>query len=296
MSNSVAIALLGLTAAISWGISDFFAAKSAKSIGSILASTLVNISGALLFAIIFVLFFRSHTQIPATGFWYTAGSAIMLSFGAATFFVALEAGPVSIVSPLTSMYPLGTTALALLLFHARLTARELAGIALTLLGIITVSGLLAPSKPSYRLGKGSLYALLTAFNWGVGYALISQALKYADWQIVSLIEFCFVTLTFIALVPIIKGPEVISLRTIRKGFRNKFVIGTSGLQLLGVIALNVGLSKSTATGGAVVAAISATYPVLTIFLALRHFDEKMKLVPLAGAFVGIAGVIALSLG
>lgn len=48
--------------------------------------------------------------------------------------------------------------------------------------------------------------------------------------------------------------------------------------------------------GAVVTAISAWDPILTIFLALKYFDERVKILPLAGAFVGIIGVVVLSLG
>lgn len=296
MNASVLVGLLGITAAVSWGISDFFAAKSAKSIGAILASALVNIVGALTFIIVYILFLHPQVNLTWSGFSYAAASGIFLSFGAASFFVGLEAGPVSIVSPLTSTYPLITTILALLVFHAHLSSVEIVGIVLTMLGITAASGLLTAKGSKHSITKGPAFALLTALMWGIGFALLAQAIKRINWQPTSFIEFVSVSITFLLLIPFVKGKEVVSKETIVRGIKNQFVIGASIIQLLGVIALDIGISKSTASGGAVITAISACYPVLTIFLALKHFGEKVKLIPICGAFIGIAGVVILSLG
>jgi drug/metabolite transporter (DMT)-like permease len=170
------------------------------------------------------------------------------------------------------------------------------GILLVVLGIIAASGLLTLKKSKRKISRGPAFALFAALVWGIGFALLAQAIKSGDWQIVSVVEFSFVTITLLVLIPFIKGTEVISLETVKQGFLSKFVLGASLIQLLGVVALNLGISKSTASGGAVITAISACYPILTIFLALKHFEEEVKVVPLLGAFVGIFGVVILSFG
>lgn len=296
MDTAAVVALLGITAAISWGVSDFFAAKSAKSIGPILAANLVNISGAVIFLIIYVLFLRSNVTITQAGFLYAAVGGTIFSVGASAFFVGLDAGPVSIVSPLTSMYPLATTALALLVFQAQLMSREIVGIILTILGIMAASGLLTLEKSKRRITRGPAFALIAALTWGIGFALFAQAVKRLGWQTALLIDSVFVSTAMLALTPFIKGKEVITLYSIKDGLRNKFVLSASIIQLVGVLTLSVGISRSTATGGAIVTAISACYPILTIFLALKHFHEKVRLIPLTGAFVGVIGVIVLALG
>ena len=296
MTPALLVTLLGISAALAWGISDFFAAKSAKAVGPILASALVNILGILVFVIVYVLFLHPNIEITKTAIVFAASSGVFLALGAVSFFIGLGAGPVSLVSPISSTYPLVTTLLALAVFHAHLTAREMVGIFLVVLGITAASGLLSLQKSKRKVTKGPAFALLAALGWGIGFALLAQAINRADWKIVSIVEFALVTVTFLILVPLIKGDEVISRSTIYKGLRNKFVIGASIIQLLGVLALNVGISKSAATGGAVIIAISAVYPVLTIFLALKHFNERVKFIPLLGAFLGIAGVVVLSLG
>jgi drug/metabolite transporter (DMT)-like permease len=295
MNPAVIVALLGLTAAISWGISDFFSARSAKTIGAGLAACLVNAIGSLLFVIIYLLFMHPHVAMSATAFDYAAVSGITVSVGAAAFFVGLEVGPVSIVSPLTSTYPLITTLLALVAFHAHLTIEEIGGILLTVLGITAASGLLATRKSERKLSKGPTYALVAALTWGVGFALLAQAIKRINWELASVIELSFCTLTLFALLPLTKGTEEISWRATWQGLKSKFVLTAGVIQLGGVIGLNLGIARSTSTDGAVVTAISACYPILTIFLALKHFGEKVDLLPLAGAFVGIAGIVILSL-
>ena len=74
------------------------------------------------------------------------------------------------------------------------------------------------------------------------------------------------------------------------------LLATATAGLLGACALDVGISKSTDVSGAVAIAMSATYPLLTIALVLKYTTERTKLIPLAGALVGIGGVVLLSLG
>jgi drug/metabolite transporter (DMT)-like permease len=59
--------------------------------------------------------------------------------------------------------------------------------------------------------------------------------------------------------------------------------------------LNLGLANESASG-AIVTALSGCYPVLTVFLALRHFKEEFKLIPLAGGLVSVVGAIMISVG
>jgi len=296
LSTNILVALLGITVAISWGIADFFGAKAAKKVGSILAVMLVTVIAALIYSVVYAVALRSHHSLSLIGLVYAVTAGIFIALGGIALFVGFEAGPVSIVSPLTSMYPLMTTLFALVIFHASLTAKDLIGIVLIVIGVMVASGLLAARTTKQGIGKGPAFALLAAVTWGVGFTLLAQAVKHGDWQLVTAVQYVFGALTVVTAVPFIKGEEVISLKTVRKGLSNKFVLGTGVIDIFGYVALSIGISKSTASSGAIVTAISACYPILTIFLALKHFNEEAKLVPLLGAFVGIAGVVMLSLG
>ena len=297
MDTPLIVSSLGLLSAIAWGISDFFAAKSSKSIGPVLTALLVSSISCISFMILFGLFFQqSMATLTTPGFINAAASGFFISSGVVAFFAGLKIGPVSIVSPLSSMYPLFTTVIALTLFDAVLSTQQLIGIGLALVGVLVTSEITQSKPGKHRLGVGPLLALLTALCWGVGYTLLAQSMKTQDWQVSSLINYAFSVITLLLLLPAIKGGEVINRKTVSRALRNRYVIGTSLVQLIGVGALEIGISKSTASNGAIVTAISASYPVLTVILALKHFGEKTRFIPLAGAAIGIAGIVILSLG
>ena len=296
MSTNLLVILLGLAAAVTWGVSDFFAAKSTVKVTPLLGVVLVNVVSAVLFGLMFALFFRSHWSYSAVGFMFAALGGVILSLGAALFFVALKAGPVSIVSPLTSTYPLVATVLAVFVFQAHLINRQIAGIVLTCIGIVLAAGL-ASLKPSERhVARGPVLALITAFLWGIGNTIIAQAIKRLDWQMVSLIGGTVGALTPLVVLLFVNRRQPINRNDVVSGLRNKYVVMAGGIQLLGACALDIGIAKSTNVSGTVAIAMSATYPLLTIALVLKYTTEQTKLIPLSGAFVGIAGVVVLSLG
>lgn len=292
----MAVVSLGVLAAASWGVSDFLCAKSAKAIGPVTSAVLVNVLGFIVFAALYVVLFRGEGKMSGAGLGFAAASGIIIAAGAAAFFVALAAGPVSIVSPLTSMYPLITTVLALAVFRAHLSGRELVGVILVLAGVMAASGLLSTGQSAQKVTRGPALALLTAVLWGIGYALLAQAMERLGWQTATLVELGCIAGTLVVALPFIKGEEAPSFRTVAHAATNKMILGAAAIQLLGALAFNVGMARSGASGGAVVTAVSACYPILTIILALKHFQEEIRLVPLAGACVGILGVVVLSLG
>jgi drug/metabolite transporter (DMT)-like permease len=296
MHTPLLVIVLGISAATLWGFSDFLCAKSAKSMSPVLAASLVNTVGALAFAVVYGLFLRRHSNVDWIGFGYAATSGIFLALGQAFFFIGLEAGPVSIVDPLTSMYPLATTLLAVLLFHAHISFAAMVGVLLVVVGTIAASDLLPTQKAKRRgLTRGPTFALLSALAWGVGFALLGQAIRRMDWQSVSLIQLSFVAVSLLAALPFIGGREPLTRETIARRVKSTFVVGAGIFQLAGVMALNIGMARSAASGGAIVTAISACYPILTVFLAVKHFRERVRVMRLLGALGGVLGVVVLAL-
>lgn len=295
MTDASIILICGLGSALAWGISDYLAALSAKKVGPTLASAVMNVLSALLFGLVFLIFFRNQALNNVAGILYAITAGITLSLGSFAFFRGLEKGPVSIVSPLSSLYPLITTLLAIVVFNATLSLVQVIGMALIMIGIFGSSGLLNTKKAERKVTTGPKFGLLTALFWGIGYALLTQAINRLGWQTASMIEFLLIGITFITLASFLKNNEVISYETVRQAVKNKFIIGASIIQLIGVLALSYGLSKEIHSG-AIVVALSACYPILTVFLALKNMKEQVVLTPLLCAFIGIIGVITLALG
>ncbi len=296
MHTDLIAIVCGLGAGIGWGFSGFFDAKASRAAGPLIASLLINGFVALGYTILYLLFFAHGQHVQASGVWYAVGSGVVITVGALSYFRGLARGPVSLVSPLSAAYPLVTTIIALTIFHARPSALQLGAICMILFGVMAASGLLTiRGIGSRKLAKGPLLGLFTALAWGAGYALASQAIARLGWQLASLIEFGAMALAFGVFIPMIKTSQPVTFAHILQGSKNKFVVLSGSISLCAAVALNVGLSREH-NSGAIVSALSACYPVLTVLLARRSFDEVVARIPLIGAFVSITGVIILSLG
>lgn len=297
MDNTILlVAAFGLSAAIGWGIADFIGAKASKTLGPIMSAFVINTIGAIAFALVFLLFLRDSYQMTTVAFWYAVGAGSAITLGAIAFYKGLKAGPVSLVTPLSAAYPLVTTFIAVVIFNAKLSLGQIIGVAAIVVGVMLASEIISSNNKGWRrIGEGPMYALLCALGWGIGYALMAQSAKRVGWESATLVEFGAIVLAFLACLPFARKYERITWNATRSMVTNKIIISTALIQVLAALAFNIGLSKE-ATSGALVSALSACYPVLTIVLAIRHFDEKFDLMPFAGAGLSIIGVIAISVG
>lgn len=290
MDTSTLLALsLGLAAGIGWGISGFFDAKASKTVGPLAAALLVNCLIAILYAVMFCLFWLPAT-ITASGVWYAVGGGVIITIGALAYFKALAIGPVSLASPMSSSYPLVTTLLALFVFGASLRGPQIVGIGLIIVGVMAATQLLRPRQLRALESRGPLLGLLAALCWGVGYTFVAQAVQRLGWQSATFFEFTAMALAFGICVPFANKGRFVPLTSITQGLRNNAVLLASGIAFCAALAFNIGLSHDTASG-ALVSALSACYPIITVLLALRHFDEQVAKLPLIGALASISGVL-----
>ncbi|MHB1864787.1 MAG: EamA family transporter [Candidatus Saccharimonadales bacterium] len=288
------VTFFALIAAISWGIGDFFGAKAAKNIGPVISMFAISMLELPIF-VLYYLLSNSNWIFNGVAILYACAAGFAFTIAGVLFFKGLNKGPVSLVSPIASMYPLITTVAAIIIFNSHVTHVELLGILLILVGVLSATGLLNVKKSEHKLTEGIWLAVLTALLWGIAFALFAQSIKRIGWQNSNLIEIPVVTVCMLALIQFIKGREVISLATTKKALVNKFVILSTILGLVGLVSITVAIARSAVSGGAVATAISSCYPIITIFLALNHFKERVKPIALAGACVGIVGVILLSI-
>ncbi len=284
----------GLIAAVSWGTADFFSAKAARKIGALNAVFYVCAVAALLYALVYVVWMRSYTHWVTSGMAYAIVAGFCYTLAMASFFKALKIGPVNIVSPLGSLYPLITTVLLVLVFGGSISAVQGAGIGLVILGAMVAAGLFSKVGSTVRVGLGPLLGLLAALSWGVGWTCMTRAVDSIGWQFAALIQAVVCVVGFIPLLAAAKRSRPV-FAAAKISLRNPYIIGVGLLQIVGFLAVSIGLSKSGGSA-AVAVAVSASYPILTVFLALTRLGEKAKLLPLSGALVGVLGVVVLSLG
>lgn len=290
---ALVILICGLLAAFSWGVSDFLAAEVSKKFSPELAVLFTGIIGAVAYTLFYVIH-PSDNAWTTVGLGFGVGTGISMGLGLLLFYRGLDIGPVSIVSPIGSAYPLVTTLIAVFLFGNKLSWVEIFAIFLIVLGIVVSSGLFGAKKSERKLTTGVLYAICTFIIWGVAFAFLGATVSAIGWEKATLVDIWAELAAFVVALPFLQSRQKFSFSRISFDIlSNKFVLGAAVLQLFGLIIFNIGLTKSASS--AVITAISASYPALTIFLALKHFGEKMTLLAIAGATTTVAGIVLLSL-
>lgn len=293
METTLIAIILGLFAALGWGISGFFDAKASRAIPPIVASLMVNgILTALFIASYFAFLHQGFTITQAAVFYAASGGAI-IALGALSYFKGLGIGPVSLVAPMSSAYPIVTTVVAVIAFNSTLSGGQGIALCLILAGILTVTDAWRVVLRRAALSPGPLLGLFTALCWGIGYALVAQAVQQAGWQQATLIELVAMMLAFGLFIPFLKDRKSVTTQNIITAAKNSNVLLASVLALGAALSFNAGLGYDPA-GGAIVAALSAFYPILVVILALRHFEETVQTAKLLGVAMSILGVILLT--
>jgi drug/metabolite transporter (DMT)-like permease len=286
--------LLGMSTAVSWAVADIFIAQSTRTIRPLYAAAWVNLIGAILFGLYYLIFIRHNFQVDSTGIILSGFAGFMIALASAFFFTALHKGPVGIVSALSSTYPAVTLILAVSIFGAAINARQSAGFSMVIIGVVTAAGFHVQNTQSdVKQGSGTFTALMAALSWGIGYGVLAEGVKLIGWESASLVQFGVLAGCCLLFVIIRWKRHGVSTLRLKTSLQNPYILGAAVTQQVGAILLNIGLSNDT-TGGSIIVALSACYPVLTTIMAYFIFKERIPILALAGGLLAIIGIIVLS--
>ena len=122
-----------------WGCWGFLTRVAAASLGW-RDTTAIAAIGNMIAAVSFIMLSRAELA-PQSPSWFAALSAGVLGFlGALTFYVALDQNPSSLVIVATSLYPIITIILSVLLLGENMSVRQMVGAAFAILALILISG------------------------------------------------------------------------------------------------------------------------------------------------------------
>ena len=122
-----------------WGTSAAFAKGVITDIGN------TNFIGvyALVCPTIWVMYWltteRGKFEMPKSNRWILELSMLCFAIGGITYYLAIQNGPVSIVTPITNLYPLLTIVAAKFRLREQLTFRQYAALAMLLVSILVFS-------------------------------------------------------------------------------------------------------------------------------------------------------------
>ena len=274
--------LWGFASMFAWGTGDMLARYAAIRLGSTaVALTILGLGIAPPLAL-GLSRYPSLGAVASPEFIALAVIAgLLFSMGYLFFYLGLERGMISIVSPLSASWLAVTTVLAAILFNESIGWTKGGLIALVLLGITLTS---MRDRDGASLG-GVWYGLGAMLTFGVAFTLWKPIVEdVGPYMAVVSVR----TVATVAL-----GSYILLRRPIRADVtRNAvvLVIAAAVLDSLGFVSYNLGVEREDVS---LIAPISAAYPVVTLVLAWVLLRERLSAVRMTGIVVLLSAVIAL---
>ena len=131
--------LFAFLTTLTWGMWGFLS-KLAAGFARPRQLLLFQVTGAMLFGLVVLSLERFHVQWSPRGFGWSAAAGFVNFIGFLTFFAAVEKGKVSTIIAMSSLYPVITIFLSVLLLHEKISAREGMGIGFALLAGFLLAG------------------------------------------------------------------------------------------------------------------------------------------------------------
>jgi len=297
VKNSLGL-VLGLTAALCWGLSDFVARFASRRIGAyraLLFMQLIGFAGLSVYLLATGRFSRAaisdwHPWMLA----FLAGS--LNTIGSLALYFAFEVGVLTVVAPISSSYPAITVVLALL-SGEHIRALNAAGLFLTLVGLILAATSFSPAPSVATPQHGSTHTWLSK---GVG------------WAIVSLISFgiMFWFLGFHVLPFLGAGLSVWVIRLATSSMlllaaapsRQSIRLPSGSVWWLLVImglmdttaytANNAGLQSGPVS---IITVVASLYGAVTVFLSSIFLRERLKSTQWLGVALIFTGIVLVNL-
>ena len=281
--------LLGLTAALSWGLADYFAAVASRRTGSFRVVLGFHLVAVVLLALVLVGTGETLSDVSRGDLAWFMFLGLLGALSYVAFYRALAIGPISIVSPIVSAYAAVTVVCAVLIGGERLGGGETAAIVVVLLGVLLASSDLAQLGALERIVLlGILLALATAVLIGVFVYGVAYFSAEYGWLVPIVLARGFSTLFLVA----------VSLRGGEWRFpdRSPRLLTTIALiavvDTVGYVAFNFGVRHADTS---VVATAAAPYSVVPIVAGVVLLHERPRATQWSGVALVIAGLILLGL-
>jgi drug/metabolite transporter (DMT)-like permease len=281
-------ALLGLVAALSWGLHDFLARFPSRAVGPIPSVLAVTVSGLVVLSI-WLLFAGGGINIVWPSLWLVAVTGVFFTLATLALFMALAIGPISIVAPIAGSYP----ALAMLFAvaqGARPSAWQWLAIVAVMAGVAIVSrsghhyeasGELAPGKLKSVLGLAFFAGLCFAVSLTAGQAAVPI---FGEVETVWLAR-CFGLAVIGAIFLWRPAKSPLTLRWLP-------LLGFMGL--LDVIALGTIVAAGNWPEPAFATVVSSAFGAVTVLLARLFLKEPIAPTQLGGMALIFGGVGVLA--
>jgi drug/metabolite transporter (DMT)-like permease len=291
--------LLGVLTALSWGSSDFLGQYSARRIGTMRTTLYMQLTGLLLLS----------AALPWLGGWGHLGdgsgwrpwawgvlAGVVNIVSTLALYRSFEIGKMSVVAPISASYP-AVTVLFSWLSGERLTVLRVAGIALILVGAVTVARgegakageALSEAETERKKAKGAAigFAVISGIGFGGLFWLLGN-------RVVPAVGYA-ATVWMIRLTSTVLATAVILLarQAIKVPARGPVVIWLFGMGLLDTAAFVMNNRGMQLEQVSVVSVLASLYGAVTVILAAIFLHERLtkwQWLGVAGIFAGIGAI------
>ena len=291
--------ILGITAALGWGVADFSARFPSRRIGAYRTLMIMQLFGFLALTIyLWQSAAFSHSVAPGWRPWIFAIIAGLLNtVSSLALYRSFEVGVMSIAGPVSSAYPALTVVLALL-SGERVHALRATGLAVTLVGVIFAALSFASDKPAVgstsdhhseaHLSKGAALAILAATGYGVMFWWLGFHVVPLVGSAISVWVVRITTLSVLVLVGIPTGKAL----PLPRGNIWWFLLVVGLMDTFAFVANNAGLGTGHV---AVVSVLASLYGAVTVLLSWIFLREHIERTQWFGIFLIFVGVVLVSL-
>lgn len=279
-------ALLALLSSLLWGSADFLGGTISRRHRAALVVGASQAAGLLAIAVVAV---AAGALGDDTGYLpWAVLSGLAGVVGLVSFYAALAAGTMGVVSPIAALGVV-VPVLAGLAQGERPAAWQLVGLVVAIAGVVLASG---PELSGRAGARPVLLAAVAAVGFGVALLAIAKGSAHSTLMTLTTMRVTSVTLLGTALmVALARGGQWSEYRLGRHDLGLVALVGIADL----AANLTFGLA-SRRDDVSVVSVLGSLYPVVTVLLARLLHDERLGRLQALGVAGALGGVALIATG
>ncbi|HUS56659.1 MAG TPA: DMT family transporter [Thermoplasmata archaeon] len=283
--------LLSISVTLFWGLSGIFAKYSSPRLGVARIALIIAVVEGSFYTVGFLLL-RDSTEVTLyEGVVATLSCMVGIS-GYLFYFESIMDGQVAIAGTISAAFPVLTVIGAVALLSESLTGTQVLGVAVIIVGILTISYEPDPNAVNAVSKRSLMFAALAFFAWGA-------------WSLSSKVAVDMVgpgNMLGFYIISSLTAPLIYSwIRHIRPAdkltdapTRRAWSIGCVALALnvVGAFAYTFALEDGAAS---LVVPISSAYPIVTVLLAIAVLKERLNWVQAVSVVAIATGLVVIGL-
>ncbi|MFH1443237.1 MAG: DMT family transporter [Candidatus Micrarchaeota archaeon] len=275
--------LLGLAAALGWGIADFFAKIAATREKNYLPIHISAFCGFLII-LLYDYFFPPENYPFLTILPEIAPVAFLMAFGWWLFYLALQRGKVSVISTIGGSYGLITLLLAMIFLGEAPSPIQILGALILIASVFSLSLQNLDLKKT-AFDKDALLAVGAMVCWGVAMVMLVPFAKAYPPQ-VTVLSHTFFSFIITTLLVISSGRRLLPSR-----ISNLLPSILASTDAIGLVFYYIAAATFFTS---LLAPISSIYPIFTVILAYLFLKERLEKHQLISVFLILLGIFLIS--